>query len=293
MKILLIILFVFATSVLKAQTAYTQFSTIITCPSDKIALADSAHKKIQKVLSAMSKEGLMINFNANKKEEKEKIKLIYSIPSENEENFNKIVKEWKARATASDPSLFKEFWQISPTSKDTVANIHKMMYPLIKSTYTGVVVVTGIDEKPDPNLDYKIIADLTAFPESDKNKGKVDSTGMNWGLAEIGRLYNLHLAAGIPQNKIHFVVAVHANAMESFFNNEAYQKKYKMDNPNLARVEELSNAGVKFLLCGQSLTWWGFRKDMLLPQVKLTLTAQTTLSSYQMQGYALKVLRND
>jgi len=289
----LVLLFVFISTIAQAQTAYTQFKTTISCPLDKNALADSAHKKIQQVLKAMTKDGNIINFNSSKKDKNETIELVYSIPAENEDQYKTIVNEWKKRTMANDPILFKEFWKSAPSSKDTLAHNHKMMYPLIKSTFTGVIIVNDIDEKPDPTLDYKIIVDLTAFPESDKNKGKVDSLGLNWGLAEIGRIYNLHVAAGIPKNKIQLVVAVHANAMESFFTHEAYREKYKIENPNLSRVEELSNAGVKFMLCGQSLTWWGFRKDMLLPQVKLTLTAQTTLSSYQMKGFALKRLAND
>jgi len=290
---ILLLCFVFITSAVNAQTAYTSFKTTISCPLDKSDLADSAHKKIQGVLSGMTKENSIINFNSTKKVEKDFIQLSYTIPAENEDSFKKLVMDWKARTMNVDQKLFKEFWEVCPNSKDTIENKHKMMYPLIRSLNSGVVVVNDIDEKPDPNLDYKIIVDLVSFSESKKNKGKLDSAGVNWGLAEIGRIYNLHLAAGIPQNKIQIVVAVHANAMQSCFNNEAYQELYKMDNPNLAMVQELSDAGVTFLLCGQSLTWWGFRKDMLLPQVKLTLTAQTTLTSHQMQGFALKKLANN
>jgi intracellular sulfur oxidation DsrE/DsrF family protein len=96
------------------------------------------------------------------------------------------------------------------------------------------------------------------------------------------------VAAGIPKEKIHLVVAVHGFASRSFFNNDAYQKKYKLNNPNGAVIEELVNKGVKFLICGQSLAWMGDKKEMLMPQAKVSLTAQTTLSSYQLKGYALK-----
>ncbi|HCW06429.1 MAG TPA: hypothetical protein DGG95_03575 [Cytophagales bacterium] len=58
-------------------------------------------------------------------------------------------------------------------------------------------------------------------------------------------------------------------------------------------IEELSNAGVRFLMCGQSLNWMGDKKEMLVPQAKVSLTAQTTLSSYQLKGYALKMEKND
>ncbi len=289
----LFVCFMFISVTLQAQTAYSVFRTTISCPLDKKELAVSAHKKIESVLTGMTKEGSILNFNLNIREEKDTVKLDYAMPSENEESFEKLISEWKVRATNSDPQLFEVFWQTCPTRKDTMVSKHKMIYPLIRASYTGVVVVEGIDEKPDPELDYKIVVDFTAFPELEKNKGKVDSVKTNWGLSEIGRIYNLHLAAGIPKNKIQIVAAVHANAMESFFTNEAYLEKYKTENPNLSIIEELSNAGVKFLVCGQSLTWWGYQKDMLIPQAKLTLTAQTTLTSHQMKGFALKGMRND
>jgi intracellular sulfur oxidation DsrE/DsrF family protein len=113
------------------------------------------------------------------------------------------------------------------------------------------------------------------------------------GLNDIARIYNLHIAGGVPKEKVHFVIAVHAMAESSFLNNEAYQKKYKMNNPNLPIIEQLSNAGVQFLVCSQSHSWFGFKKDQLIPQAKLAMSAQTTLSAYQSKGYALKVLQED
>lgn len=289
----LFISFVFFSSAVQAQTAYSIYRTTIACPLDKKEMALSAHKNIESVLAAMAKEGSIVNFNLNRKDEKDEVKLTYVLPSENQESFEKIASEWKTRTASVDPKLFEVFWQTCPNRKDTIASKHKMMYPLIRSSNSGVVVVEGIDENPDPNLDYKIIVDFTAFPVRKENEKKIDSLSVNWALPEIGRLYNLHLAAGIPKNKIQIVAAVHANAMEAFFTNEAYLEKYKIENPNLPIIEELNNAGVQFLVCGQSLTWWGFRKDMLIPQAKLTLTAQTTLTSHQMNGFALKKLSND
>ncbi len=289
----LLVFFVFISSALQAQTTYSTFMTKIECPLDKKEMAVNAHKQIESTLTAMTKEGFIVNFDVNMKEDADKVNLVYMIPSENEDRFKKISSDWKTRAAASDPKLFQTFWETCPTRKDTMVSKHKMMYPLIRSSNSGVVVVEGIDEKPDPTLDYKIVVDFVAFPQLKESKGKIDSSALNWALPEIGRIYNLHVAAGIPKDKIQIVAAVHANAMESFFTNEAYNEKYKIDNPNLPLVEELSNAGVKFLVCGQSLTWWGYKKEMLVPQAKLTLTAQTTLTSRQMDGFALKKLAND
>jgi len=293
MKVVLLFVFILSSVAVHAQTEYTRYRSMISCPLDKKELAASADEKIKNALNAMEKEGAFVNYVSSMKNEKDKIKLSYSVLTENEETYKKIVEDWKIRVSKSDPEFFKTFWQTCPTWKDTISNKNKYMFPVIKSPDAAVVVVNNIDEKPDPNLDYKIVLDLTGFPEREEKKGKVDSVAVNWALEEIGRLYNLHVAAGIPKNKIQLVAAVHANAMASFFTNEAYREKYKIDNPNLAIIDQLSKAGVKFLVCGQSLIFWGYRKEMLIPQAKLTLTAQTTLSSYQMKGFALKKLNND
>jgi len=276
-----------------AQTEYIRYRTTIICPADKNELATKAHEKIESILSDMSKMGAPVNFTSNTTSDKDKIKLIYNVMAENDEAFKKISEDWKKRASSRDPEFFKTFWKTCPTRKDTLSGKLKMMFPVIHYPGSGVAVVNGIDEKPDPNLEYKIVLDFTGFPEREDKKGKVDSVAVNWALEELGRIYNLHVAAGIPKSKIQMVAAVHANAMESFFINEAYQKKYKTNNPNLEIIDELSKAGVKFLVCGQSLLFWGYKKEMLIPAAKLTLTAQTTLSSYQMKGFALKKLNND
>ena len=60
--------------------------------------------------------------------------------------------------------------------------------------------------------------------------------------------------------------------------NEAYQAKHEMDNPNIKLIDQLSKAGVEFMICSQLLG--DIEKADLLPNVKLTLTAQTVLSEY-------------
>ena len=153
-------------------------------------------------------------------------------------------------------------------------------YPVIEGhKYAGVIPINGIDEVPDPELKYKIVINATGHSK--------DSTRVNWVLYNIGRYYNLHVAAGIPKENVEIVVAVHAWAGDSFLKNEAYQKEFETDNPNLELITELYDQGVKFLICGQSLVLAGQSKDMLVPEARLTLTAQTTLTSYQMKGYAL------
>jgi len=272
---------------------YTQFKTIITCDSSQKKLVKDAEQKIKTTLEGMVKEGKLINYMNGQTAKKNKIRLAYTLLAENEGKHKELNEELKRRVNATYPDVFKTLWKECPNLKDTISNPAKLMFPAVKNPWAMVVVVDGIDELPDPKLDYNMVFDFTAIPTVGEDKGKMDSTEVNWGLTDIGRIYNLHVAAGIPKEKIHFVVAVHAFAARSFLKNDEYKKRFKIDNPNIGIIEELDKVGVRFLLCGQSLNWMGDKKEMLLPQAKVSLTAQTTLSSYQLKGYALKSMNND
>lgn len=156
-------------------------------------------------------------------------------------------------------------------------------YPLMKAgKFSGVVPVKDPAEIPDPNIDYKLLFELTT------NNPDSTAKDINSGLMEIARVINLHVASGIPVKKIIPVVVVHAGALYAICNNEAYQKKYKLDNPNLKVIEELEKkAGVKFIACGQAMAFFEVKKEDLLPEVKVSVTAQTVLSHYQLKGYVL------
>ena len=125
-------------------------------------------------------------------------------------------------------------------------------------------------------------------------KNKKDSNNiryMNSAFSEAGRLLNLHTAAGIPKKNIHVVAVVHAAALYFLLNNESYKKKYGIDNPNLPILKELQDAGVKFIACGQAMHFVSVEKEQMIPGIKVSLTAQTVLSGYQLQHYVYYDLR--
>lgn len=159
----------------------------------------------------------------------------------------------------------------------------KAEYPLIKgSPMSGVMPVKDPDEIPDTNMDYKLLFELT-YDNPDSLAKEI-----NGGLAEIGRVINLHVASGIPIKRIFPVIVVHGMALNAISNNKTYQSKFHCDNPSLALISSLEKlAGAKFMACGQAMALFGFTKDDLLPEVKVSLTAQTVLSSYQLKGYVL------
>lgn len=155
-------------------------------------------------------------------------------------------------------------------------------FPLVKGgKYSGVLPVKNPTEIPDPNIDYKLLFELT------KNNPDSLMKMNNEGLDEVARVLNLHYASGIPLKRLMPVVVVHAAALNALLKNEAYQKKYKMDNPNAQLISDLQKLGAKFIVCGQAMQFFNINTEDLLPGIKLSLTAQTVITSYQLKGYVL------
>lgn len=156
-------------------------------------------------------------------------------------------------------------------------------YPLLKThIMTGVLPVTDIDVWPDTTLTYKLLFSWT-LPANDS----VKSQRANYGLTEIGRIINLHIANGIPRNHLQVEVVVHGLSLFSLLNDAAYKKQFHRGNPNAALVREMQAAGVHFQACGQAMGFLGLTKKDLMPGIDKGLTAQTLISSYQLKGYVL------
>ena len=83
------------------------------------------------------------------------------------------------------------------------------------------------------------------------------------------------------------VVVVNGPALNAFALNDIYKEKYKVDNPNLKLINDLSAIGTRFIACGQAMAFQEIKKEALLPLIKISLTAQTALSHYQLKGYVL------
>ena len=150
--------------------------------------------------------------------------------------------------------------------------------PVIKK-FSTVTEVPYAVEKPDPEMDYKIVIEVNT------ENAKPETTHEFFEKA--GSVVNLHALGGVSADKLHIVVIVHGPAAQYVVNNEAYRKKFNTDNPNIPLFKELEAAGVKLLVCGQSLNKRGISKDLVTPEVKPALSAMTTLSTYQLKGYSL------
>ena len=192
-----------------------------------------------------------------------------------------------ARRLSRDSSLRAQFSADSlKVAKDYSQKVKddsleaRMVYPFIKGGKgSGIIPVKDPTEIPDPNIDYKIVFEMAS--------NNPDSTikEINYGLDEVARQINLHVASGIPAKRLMFVIVAHAGALHALKNNEGFQKKYKIDNPNIKLIDDLKKLGVKFIVCGQAMAFIDVKKEELLPDIKISLTAQTALSHYQLKGY--------
>jgi intracellular sulfur oxidation DsrE/DsrF family protein len=165
----------------------------------------------------------------------------------------------------------------------------RLVFPLINAgTFSGVIPVSNPTEIPNPNMSYKLLFELVV-----NNKDSAVKE-INHGLTEICRIINLHVASGIPVKNIIPVIVVHGPALFSFYTNDNYKKKYKIDNPNIAVAEELiRKTGAKFIACGQAMNFLEVPQEAMIPQMKVSLTAQTVLSGYQLKGYKLFEITED
>lgn len=150
--------------------------------------------------------------------------------------------------------------------------------PVIKN-FGGVFEVPDAVEKPDPTLAYNIMVEV------ERPSDKPDT--LNWALNNVARLLNLHVMGGVPRKNLNVVIAIHGGAAFTTMNNDAYREKYNTDNPNLALLRELEQAGVKILVCGQSLVARKIDRKRLAPEVKIATSMLTTATTYQLKGYAM------
>jgi len=163
---------------------------------------------------------------------------------------------------------------------------YQMMFPAIKGfKWGGVAPVQNVTEPADPKMKYKLLMELTGFAA--KGEEKTAKNEINYGIGEISRKVNLHVAAGVPQKNIDLVIIVHAGALFAFLNNEKYKRKYGIDNPNITMIKDLQNFGAKIIVCGQAMTFLRLEMEDLVPGIKEALSAQTVLSTYELKGYKL------
>ena len=157
-----------------------------------------------------------------------------------------------------------------------VAMAQERVNPVIKN-YGGIYAIPDAEETPSSSLPYNIVVDVRSGPASPDQ--------INPALNNIARMLNLHAVGGTPKENLHVVAVIHNLATPAIADNATYQEKFGMDNPNTGLIQELTDAGVQLYVCGQSMTARNYPKRGLNPNIKISVSALTVMTTYELQGY--------
>ncbi|VAV82796.1 FIG00651893: hypothetical protein [hydrothermal vent metagenome] len=138
-------------------------------------------------------------------------------------------------------------------------------------------IVENPDIKTDTAATFKVIFDVS--------KSSKDKNVINKYIVTAARFLNMHANEGMSKEQLKAAMTIHASAWQDVLNNDAYKEKFGVDNPNLKLINQLSEAGVDIILCGQTADYRGLNKDNVIPSVKFALSAMTALLQYQNNGY--------
>ncbi len=158
-----------------------------------------------------------------------------------------------------------DFWQTP-----TVTGFGKM-HPLPKAAY-----------QPQKTATYKIVFDVT---KAGDKPGQVSPS-----LDQVARAVNLYASAGIPLDHLKFVAVLHGAATAAALDDAHYRQQFGVDNPNLEIIRKLRAAGTDVAVCGQAMAEHHFQYEWIAPNVTLALSALTTITVLENEGYALMSL---
>jgi len=151
--------------------------------------------------------------------------------------------------------------------------------PLLVPGYEASRDLPGARELPDPKTDYKVVF---ADGQDAKNPGDVNPM-----LPTIATYLNTLGKYGVPSEHRHLVIMVHHRTpgLDMVMTNEAYKERYNRDNPNIAMIHALKQAGVDIRVCGQGLIARKIDAKQVNPDVQIDLWAMTTLVNLQLKGF--------
>ncbi len=157
------------------------------------------------------------------------------------------------------------------------SHAQEMVNPEIK-TFGGIYDIVEASVRPTAELDYKIIIDL--------HSGAKSPDQINPALNNVARMINLHVIGGATAKKMKVVLAIHGDANDVVMNTKSYFERYRVDNPNIQLIKSLKSAGVKLTVCGQSLLSKSVATNQVLEEVEIATSMLTTVTTYQLNGYA-------
>jgi intracellular sulfur oxidation DsrE/DsrF family protein len=136
--------------------------------------------------------------------------------------------------------------------------------------------------QPDPRTTYKVIFAMTAVS---KEPGDI-----NPAIERVARALNLYVSAGVPLNHLKFVAIAYGPATSIALDDAHYKSAYGVANPNLPVIAALRKAGINVVVCGQAVLEHKYQYEWIDPSVTVALSAITTITTLEQQGYSLMPL---
>ncbi len=147
--------------------------------------------------------------------------------------------------------------------------------PLVPG-YGPVVAVPGGAEPPAKGS--KVVFDVTGV-------GREADAPLP-GLVRAATLLNLAGAAGLKPSDLDLVVVLHGDATAAALDDGAFRDLTGRSHPNADLMAKLRGAGVKVLVCGQSLARKGLDPSRVRPEVKVAASAVSAVTNLQARGFA-------
>ncbi len=120
---------------------------------------------------------------------------------------------------------------------------------------------------------------LTTFSVAFDVTKRADAETRNRGFESAARFINMHVAGGVPADRINIAVVVHGGAVRDLVVGD--------DNGSQTMVRALLDYGVRFIVCGQSAAANGVSADELIEGVEMDLSAMTAHALLQQDGYTV------
>ncbi|RNC84687.1 MAG: hypothetical protein ED557_06825 [Balneola sp.] len=148
-------------------------------------------------------------------------------------------------------------------------------FPIIKG-FGGIYEIEGAVH-PKLDVSYDIVVDLKTLQR--------DKESINPGLNNVARMMNLHGLGGVTPENLSVAVVIHGGATDVVLDNETYQQRYELNNPNIDLISTLKEAGVSIYVCGQSLLARKYAQQSVNPDITTGLSMLTVFTTYMHEGY--------
>jgi len=142
------------------------------------------------------------------------------------------------------------------------------IHPLPKGAY-----------QPNAHATYKVVFAMTAASKTPQD--------INPAIERVARAVNLYVSAGVPLSHLKFVAVAYGAATSIALDDVHYKAAFSVANPNLPLIARLRKAGIDVAVCGQAVLEHNYQYEWIDPSVTVALSAITTITSLEQEGYSL------